>query len=43
MRSVVMGTAAMVVISLVAWIVLDTQSTTSADHLSGEKESVRLD
>ena len=43
MKSVLYGLAAMVVISLIAWAVLDSQSSTSAENFVSQNDSVRLD
>ena len=43
MKSVVVGIAAMIIISLGAWIVLGSFSQTSGDAFVSENNSVRLD
>ncbi len=43
MKSVLIGIAAMIVISAIAWGVAQTQTTSSADAFSSSNQSVRLD
>jgi len=43
MKSVLIGIAAMIVISAIAWGVTQTQKTSSADAYSSSNQSVRLD
>lgn len=43
MKSVILGIAAMVIISAVSWIVMGTQSTSSGEAFVSQNNSVRLD
>ena len=43
MKSVVLGIAAMLIISAASWLVMGTQTTTSGDAFVSQNNSVRLD
>jgi len=43
MKSVILGIAAMIIISAISWVVMGTQSTTSGEAFVSQNDSVRLD
>ena len=43
MKSVLLGICLMVVVSIGAWLVMDTQATTAGEAFSSPNNSVRLD